>query len=154
MITPELKNIIEENTIGFVATVTPDGGPHVSPKATMVCLDGNHIAFCDIRSPDTVRNIRVNPRVEICFIDIFRRIGCRLKGKATYHAKGSAGFEELRVNFNRWEPLLDRVEGIVVMEVESAKKVISPAYDSGQSEASLIEFWLGFYNELHQPEEA
>ena len=154
MITPELKRIIEENTIGFVATVTPDGAPHVSPKATMICLDANHIAYCDIRSPDTVRNIRVNPRVEICFIDIIRRIGCRLKGKAVYSEQGSPEFKALCATFNRWEPLLERAGGFVVIEVESAKKVTSPAYDLGQSEASLIEYWLGFYNELHQPEEA
>ena len=40
-----MVKLIEENTIGLVATVTPDGFPAVSPKATMIVLDGTHIAF-------------------------------------------------------------------------------------------------------------
>ena len=60
MITARMRRLIEENTIGFVATVTPDGAPSVSPKGTMVVLDDAHVAFADIRSPQTVRNIRAN----------------------------------------------------------------------------------------------
>ena len=63
MITDVMRQIIEDNTIGLVATVTPDGSPAVSPKATMVILDAKTIAFSDLRSPQTVRNIRHNPNV-------------------------------------------------------------------------------------------
>ena len=44
MLTPEMKTLIEENTLGLVATVTPDGKPAVSPKATTVVLSPNEIA--------------------------------------------------------------------------------------------------------------
>ena len=45
MLTRTMVKLIEENTIGLVATVTPDGFPAVSPKATMIVLDVTHIAF-------------------------------------------------------------------------------------------------------------
>ena len=60
-----MKKLIQENTIGLVATVTPDGYPAVSPKATIVLLDDTHIAFIDLRSPKTRRNIEANPSAHI-----------------------------------------------------------------------------------------
>ena len=57
MLTDAMRQLIEENTVGLVATVTPDGAPAVSPKGTTVILDERTIAFGDIRSPQTVRNI-------------------------------------------------------------------------------------------------
>ena len=94
MITEPIRRIIEENTIGLVATVAPDGSPAVSPKATMVIVDERTIAFSDLRSPQTVRNIRLNPAVELNFIDVFSRKAARVKGHATYYEKGSARYLE------------------------------------------------------------
>ena len=53
MLTKEMEKLIKENTIGLVATVTPDGYPAVSPKATTIVLDSTHLAFIDLRSPKT-----------------------------------------------------------------------------------------------------
>jgi len=43
MITSEMRTLIERNTIGLVATVTPDGEPAVSPKGTTVVVDASII---------------------------------------------------------------------------------------------------------------
>ena len=149
MITARMRRLIEENTIGFVATVTPDGAPSVSPKGTTVVLDDAHVAFADIRSPQTVRNIRANPAVELNFIDVFRRQACRLKGCAAYHPHGEARFEELLPHFQKWETLVDRMRGFVVVDVVKAEIVLSPIYDLGGTEDELKAQWLARYNELH-----
>ena len=81
------KKLIKENTIGLVATVTPDGYPAVSPKATTIVLDSTHLAFIDLRSPKTKRNIKANPFVELNYIDVFRRQACRIKGKGHLYRK-------------------------------------------------------------------
>jgi uncharacterized protein len=148
MLTDVMKRIIQENTIGLVATVTPDGAPAVSPKATMVILDDTHIAFSDIRSPGTARNIKANPAVELNFIDVFRRQACRVKGVAVYHAKGEDGFNALAHHFTPWENLADRIRGYFVVEVTKAQHILSPAYDAGADEEALKEEWLGKYTAL------
>ena len=84
MLTSEMRTLICENTIGLVATVTPEGKPAVSPKATSVVLSPSEIAFLDIRSPKTRQNIKANPNVELNYVDVFRRKACRLTGVATY----------------------------------------------------------------------
>ena len=148
MLTDVMKRIIQENTIGLVATVTPDGAPAVSPKATMVILDDNHIAFSDIRSPQTARNVKANPAVELNFIDVFRRQACRVKGSAVYHTKGDAGFEALKHHFAPWDYLADSIRGYFVVEVTKAQHILSPAYDAGADEETMKMEWLERYNAL------
>jgi predicted pyridoxine 5'-phosphate oxidase superfamily flavin-nucleotide-binding protein len=33
ILTPDMQRVIREQRLGFVATVRPDGGPNLSPKA-------------------------------------------------------------------------------------------------------------------------
>lgn len=149
MISPDMRRLIEENSIGLVATVTPDGLPRVSPKATMRVLGDSHIGFADLRSPGTIRNIKANPAVEVNFIDAFRRLACRLRGTAAYHERGSKPFDELLSQFQTWAYLMDRMRGLVVIQVTEASMIKSPAYDTGAQEAPLIRQWLAHYKKLH-----
>jgi len=145
MLTDKMRALISENTIALVATVTPDGHPKVSPKGTTVIIDDGHLAFSHIRSPDTVRNISAHPAVELNFIDVFRRQACRVEGTAVYVARSEERFDELLPLFRKWEALVDRMQGFVVVEISRAWLLRSPAYDVGQEEAELIEQWLGYY---------
>lgn len=147
MITEEMKRLIEENTLGLVATVTPEGRPAVSPKATTVVVDERTILFSDLRSPGTVRNIRSNPAVELNYIDIFRRKACRAGGTASYVAKAEPRFQELTAHFAKWGDLVARMRGAVIVNVTSAQMIKSPAYDAGASEDQLKEQWLKYYTE-------
>ena len=150
MITAEMKRLIEENTIGLVATIDPDGFPAVSPKGTMLVLDDRTIAFSNIRSPQTIRNIQLNSAVEINFFDPFRRKACRLRGRAVYNEKGSARHGALQPHFAaKWDALLPRMRGFVVVDVERAQIVLSPVYDDGAKETDLRRQWLETYSERH-----
>src|SRR3954464_12181008 len=95
MLTQDMKRVIAEQRLGFVATVAPDGAPNVSPKGTFAVLDDNTIAFGEIRSPGTIRNLRANPRVEVNFVDVFVRKGYRFAGLATMTERGEAKFESV-----------------------------------------------------------
>ena len=68
MLTAEMKRVVREQRLGFVATVNADGTPNVSPKATFIVLDDATIGFGDIRSPGTPRNSKSNPAVEVNFV--------------------------------------------------------------------------------------
>ena len=95
MLTPDMKRIIEEQRLGFVATASLDGTPNVSPKGTFAVLDDQTIAFGEIRSPGTIRNLKANPRIEVNFVDAFVRKGYRFAGMATVVERGEPAFDTL-----------------------------------------------------------
>lgn len=146
MITPEMKALIERNTIGLVATVTPDGKPAVAPKGTTIVLDDTTVIFGDLRSPGTVRNIQRNPAVELNYVDVFVRKACRLSGSAAYSARGEARFDELLPHFAKWEAFIPRLRGIFIVAVQTAQFLRSPVYDIGADEADLRRQWLEHYS--------
>ena len=148
MLTSEMKSLISENTIGLVATITPEGKPAVSPKATSIVLSPSEIAFLDIRSPKTRRNIKANPNVELNYIDVFRRKACRLTGVATYVGPKSTEFPLLQKNFEEFDYLLDGVNGIFHVTISKAQLILSPAYDHGAREEVLKKDWLEKYTQL------
>jgi predicted pyridoxine 5'-phosphate oxidase superfamily flavin-nucleotide-binding protein len=139
MLTPDMRRVIEEQRLGFVATATPDGTPNVSPKGTFVVLDDRTIAFGEIRSPATMRNLRTNPRIEVNFVDTFVRKGYRFAGMATVVKRGEPGFDALLPNLR--SALAHRIRAIVTITVTKALPLTSPAYDEGTTEPELRRTW-------------
>jgi predicted pyridoxine 5'-phosphate oxidase superfamily flavin-nucleotide-binding protein len=64
ILTEDMKRVIRDQRLGFYATVCEDGSPNLSPKGTTCVLDDDHLLFADIRSPQTVANIRRGSLVE------------------------------------------------------------------------------------------
>ncbi len=148
MLTPEMAGLIRENTLALVATVTPEGEPAVSPKATVVVLDPARLAFSDLRSPGTRRNLAANPACELAFVDVFRRKAVRVRGRGSCHARGAPEFDALMPHFSEWPDLQPRMRGIFEIAVTGAEMVVSPAYDIGAVEAALAAEWLARYRRL------
>jgi len=146
VITDAMKRVVDRQKLGYVATVSPDGTPNLSPKGTVTVLDEDRIVFADIRSPGTVANLRVNPNVEINVVDPFVRKGYRFKGRAEVLFSGPE-FTNL-VSFLSGRGLSDaprRVRAIVVVRVESARPLVSPAYDHDTDEATMRSSWMRYY---------
>tara|TARA_B100000029_G_scaffold204665_1_gene202667 strand:+ start:393 stop:839 length:447 start_codon:yes stop_codon:yes gene_type:complete len=148
MITDEMRELIRNHSLAFVASVDEDGTPNLSPKATMLVLDDKHIGFGHLRSPNTIRNIEQRPVVELNFIDVFARKGFRFKGPATYEKRGTERFASLLPSFAEWGELRESFLGIVVVRIERALAVTSPAYDSGATEKDLTAQWRERYFNL------
>ena len=131
-LTPDMKRIVEEQRLGFYATVNEDGSPNLSPKGSTFVLDDEHLFFADYRSPQTVANVRRGSLVEVNVVDPLSRKGYRFKGPAEVHERGSDRFEEavamLRASGST---LADRARTVVVVEVQQARPLVSPAYDDG-----------------------
>jgi hypothetical protein len=88
LLTAEMKRVVEEQRLGFVATVCPDGTPNLSPKGTTAVWDDDHLVFANIRSPGTLANLRQNASVEVNNVDPFVRKGYRFKGVASILESG------------------------------------------------------------------
>lgn len=153
ILTEDMKRVVREQRLGFHATVCADGTPNLSPKGTTDVWDDDHLFFADICSPQTVENIRQGSVVEVNVVDPFVRKGYRFKGPAVVHERGSDGYADglarLRVAGSK---LLDRVNAIVVIEVQRAAAVVSPAYDDGTlTEADVRAIHQARFARLHEP---
>jgi predicted pyridoxine 5'-phosphate oxidase superfamily flavin-nucleotide-binding protein len=131
-----------------VATVNDDGTPNVSPKGTIAALDGDHFIFGDVRSPNTIHNLRVRPKVEIIVLDPVNRKGYRIAGTATVVDQG-ARFDEL-MEFLKSRGIISPIQTLVVVAVESAAPIISPVYDRGVTEEQMRARWHARQAELDQ----
>jgi predicted pyridoxine 5'-phosphate oxidase superfamily flavin-nucleotide-binding protein len=149
-LTADMQRVVLEQKLGFVATVTPDGRPNLSPKGTTTVLDDEHLMFVDVASPGTVANLASNPFVEINVVDPIVRTGYRFKGSAVVYTDGAMFEQGLEVLRERGSSMgRDRVRSIVVVEVTDAARIVSPAYDDGTAEAAIAAQWLGHYRDLH-----
>ena len=138
----DMKRVVLEQRLGFAATVCADGTPNLSPKGTTTVLDDEHLLFADIHSPGTVRNLERNPVIELNVVDPIVRKGYRFKGRAEVHQSGETYERGLRLLAERgYDASRERVRTIVVVGVERAAPLISPAYDSGASEEEVAEVW-------------
>ncbi len=147
ILTTDMKRVIAEQKLGFVATVGADGAPNLSPKGTMLVLDDEHIMFADIRSPGTIANLAVNPGMEINFIDQFSRTGYRFKGSARVVPRGTPEFAELLARYPE-SRLAPRYRAVVVMRVTRAAPLISPAYDVGATERELRSTYRAYFESI------
>jgi uncharacterized protein len=152
ILTEDMKRLVNEQRLGFVATVCPDGTPNLSPKGTTAVWDDDHIVFADIRSPATVSNLRRNPSTEINVVDPMVRKGYRFKGMALVLTEGAL-FERI-LDFYRAERNLDesriRIRSCVLVKIDEAFPLISPAYDHGLSEEQVREKMQRYFDSLQR----
>ena len=134
-----MQQVIRNYNAGSVATVNADGSPAVSPKATFVVIDEHRIAYGNIRSPGTRRNLLERPAVEVNFIDVLARVAVRIKGTGQIVAKDSTAGQELMPYFEAaWSAYLDVMQDFVCISIDSAELITSPAYDLGLTRDELV----------------
>src|SRR5438477_5084517 len=140
-----MKRVVTEQRLGFGATGCPDGTPNLSPKGTTAVWDDDHLVFLDIRSPMTVKNLRLNPAIEINVVDPIVRKGFRFKGTARVLDTGPL-FSEILDFFQRERGTeIARVQSVVLMEIVQARPLTSPAYDGGASEQEISARWTRYF---------
>lgn len=148
ILTQDMRRMLDEQRLGFFATVCPDGTPNLSPKGTTAAFDEDHLVFADICSPNTVANLRANPAVEINVVDQTLRKGWRFKGVAEVFSEG-VRFDQL-LNFLRATGSRSPIANVVLVKVERAEPLVSPAYDQGLTEAEVTARWDAHWQELRR----
>jgi predicted pyridoxine 5'-phosphate oxidase superfamily flavin-nucleotide-binding protein len=150
MLTSDMQRVVLEQKLGFVATVCPDGTPNLSPKGTTTVWDDRHLLFADICSPGTVRNLELNPSIEINVVDPFVRKGYRFKGVATVHAGDEVYAEALSLLASRgYQTAPERIAHVVLVEVTQAAPLVSPVYGTGAAEDDVRARWMRHFDRLN-----
>ena len=140
----DMRQIISGCGLSYVATVTPDGRPNLSPKGSLAVWDDDHLYFADIASPQTMENLRSDPRTEINCVDIVRRRGYRFRGTGEVLAAGPV-FEKAAAELEASHGPQYPCEHAVLITVESVRKVLSPAYvfnETPPAEDAMSAIWV------------
>jgi uncharacterized protein len=142
----DMKQMVAGLRLCYVATVTPEGKPNLSPKGSLKVLDDEHLAFADIMSPATMRNLASNPYLEVNLVDPFLRRGYRFKGVCEVHREGKV-FDQVANELWEREGRQYPVNAVVYIKVEQALPVKSPAYvfNKGVKEDDVRRIWLERY---------
>ena len=143
IITEEIKFFVNFQKLGYVATISADNTPNLSPKGTIMILDELHLAFADIRSPQTVENLKHNPSIEINVVDPFSRRGYRFKGIAEIISYGNK-FNKI-ISYYKKSGVKSTIKSIILVKIEKVSEVLSPLYDLGYTEEELKTKWEKYY---------
>ena len=149
ILTEDMKRTVREQRLAYVASVCADGTPNLSPKATTTVWDDDHLVYLDIRSPQTRENVLANPSVEVNVVDPVARKGYRFKGRATVLTSGPL-FDDV-LTFYRGRGLDYGPEAVVLIRVERARPLVSPAYDRGRTEEDVRAEFYAYYDALNRP---
>lgn len=127
-LTTEIKEYINRSVLCWLATVSTENVPNVSPKEIFNYYGTDKIIVANIASPQTVLNIKQNTNVCISFIDILVQKGFQVKGKAKIIKKTDT-------EFSKMEKILTEMTGgnfpfstITEITIEQVKSIIAPKY--------------------------
>jgi len=141
VLTPDMRAVIKAAHLCFVATVTPEGLPNLSPKGTIRVWDDAHLFFLDIASPGTRVNLEHSPRMELNVVEQLSRRGYRFFGRADVHLEDSDFYRDgVRRVFGDGEPTFP-VAAVVRLAIERAAPLLSPAYWRATDENEIRESW-------------
>jgi len=149
ILTEDMKRTVREQRLAYVASVCPDGTPNLSPKATTTVWDDDHLVYLDIRSPQTRENVLGNSSVEVNVVDPVARKGYRFKGRATVLTGGPL-FDDVHALY-RSRGRDYGAEAVVLIRVERARPLVSPAYDHGRTEEDVRAEFYAYYDALNRP---
>jgi predicted pyridoxine 5'-phosphate oxidase superfamily flavin-nucleotide-binding protein len=141
--------LVRAQRLGYVASVSEEGAPMVSPKGSLTVWDDSHLVFADIDSPHTVKNLSKNPRTEVNVVDPFLRKGYRFTGIATVLHTGAVYWKVLE-HYKAEGADIRRVRAIVLIEVTQATPVVSPVYAAGFTEQEVGRLWEEYHSKHAQ----
>ena len=123
----DIKKSINTSVLCWVATVSKENIPNVSPKEIFTYHE-NNIIIANIASPKTIKNIKHNQNVCVSFIDVLVQKGYQLKGKATIVSKSDDEFDNLAVDLLNMTGDKFPFNEIIKIDIESTKPIIAPKY--------------------------
>lgn len=127
-LTAKIKESINESVLCWLATVSTENEPNVSPKEIFNYYGTDTIIVANIASPQTVKNIKQNENVCISFIDILVQKGFQIKGKAEIIEKTDLEFAEMEKVLTKMTEGKFPFATITKITVGQVKPIIAPKY--------------------------
>jgi hypothetical protein len=128
MITEEIENSIESSVLCWLATVSEDGVPNVSPKEAFLHDGNGRVVVANIASPQTVRNIRQNTNVCLSFVNVFVQKGYKITGEARVLNEGDARYDDHHRKLTSLIGEAFRIVSIIEIVPVMIDEIIAPSY--------------------------
>ncbi|MEM0995831.1 MAG: pyridoxamine 5'-phosphate oxidase family protein [Bacteroidota bacterium] len=127
-LTPEHKAYLDKSVLCWLATVSADGIPNVSPKEIFTHWGSDKVIVANIASPQTVRNLRHTPNVCLSFIDVLVQKGFQIKGTACIREKKDPSYPEMETKLLQMTGGAFPFGTITEITVTQAKPILAPRY--------------------------
>ncbi len=119
---------MNRSVLCWLATVSEENVPNVSPKEIFNYYGTDKIIVANIASPQTIRNIKQNKNVCISFIDILVQKGFQIKGKAEIITKTNSEFYKMKKILVKMTEDKFPFETITKITIDQAQPIIAPKY--------------------------
>ncbi|SLN47045.1 pyridoxamine 5'-phosphate oxidase family protein [Oceanibacterium hippocampi] len=136
-----MRSEMDRAVLCWLATVSADGLPNVSPKEIFATLDGNSLVIADIASPASVRNARANPKVCVAMVDVFRQRGFKITGTARIIGPGEADFATLGRDLLAKAGDAFPIRHVILVHIARISRIWAPSYSlfPGRSEEARMQ---------------
>lgn len=129
LLTPALRAEAPGAILCWLATVSLDGTPNVSPKELWhLHPTEDEVSIAEIASPISARNIGTSARACVSFVDVFRQRGWKLTGTATLLPQGAPGFDIVAAGLLQMAGPDFVVRGVIRLRVERVARILAPSY--------------------------
>jgi predicted pyridoxine 5'-phosphate oxidase superfamily flavin-nucleotide-binding protein len=136
VLSEQVKESAVRSVLCWLATVDDSGQPNVSPKEIFAVFDSEYLVIANIASPVSARNIDVNSRVCVSFVDVFVQKGFKVTGLARNVKKHEPDFAV-------WSPPLAKMAGprfpihsVFVVQATAIEPILAPSYRLHPNETS------------------
>jgi len=128
MLNSDIKKYIDQSVLCWLATADTEGFPNVSPKEMFTYQGDDKLLIANIASPNTMKNLKVNPKVCVSFVEVFVQKGYKLKGIAKVIKPTNSSFLEkakaLTIKFGDAYPM----NALIEIEIIKADPIKAPSY--------------------------
>lgn len=128
MITADVLNAIDTSVLYWLATVSSEGEPNVSPKEAFVYNNGR-ILIAHIASPKSIANLRSNPKVCLSFVNVFTQRGYKVNGIARVIDKSNSEYNQLQAPLSEMAGEDHKILAIISIEPSNVERVTAPSYN-------------------------
>ncbi|CZF83255.1 Pyridoxamine 5'-phosphate oxidase [Grimontia celer] len=123
-----IKEYADKSVLCWLATVDEGLMPNVSPKELFAALDNETLLIANVASPVSEKNIQVNNKVCVSFIDVFEQRGFKVKGTARVIDAASAEWKGYLAELRKLADERYPIKNIFEVKIESSARIIAPSY--------------------------
>ena len=147
MLDQTVKKYIDACVLCWLATVDDQNQPNVSPKEIFTHRSDDTLLIAHIASPNSVQNIRKQPAVCVCFVDVFVQKGFKLNGSAAIIEPGDPHFEKDLEPLLALFPYRALIKAVIKITVKQVTPILAPGYYlfEGATETSQVQLAMKRY---------
>lgn len=123
-----VREVAQRSVLCWLATVSPDGQPNVSPKAVWAIADHQHVVVANIASPASVRNISQQPKVCLSFVDVLVQKGFKLQGTARELMPTDTDYAAWACSLLAMTGDRIPLRSVLLIKVQSVQPIVAPSY--------------------------